>query len=202
MGLNPSNMIAQATNPGVSVFRNLARHLHHEEIEKIKIFDEVDAVCAAELAEAGISCDGFESFRKTGNGCYNEVPTKWMGCLAGWGFRRSWYYWRADGPGIPPDRAEELHKEFGTQCRVAGHAGCPSPRDWYNGFAVGNYHIDTQAGLNALAKLIIDIYIVDSVDLRCKEQYCKCGHHRGSHFKTISKCDTLGCDCKVFSRKY
>jgi adenosyl cobinamide kinase/adenosyl cobinamide phosphate guanylyltransferase len=37
---------------------------------------------------------------------------------------------------------------------VDGHCGCPSPREWHHGFAVGLYHVDTQEALNALADTI------------------------------------------------
>jgi len=37
--------------------------------------------------------------------------------------------------------------------RVAGHCS-PSPLEWFHGFAVGNYHVDTFTGLKALADII------------------------------------------------
>ncbi len=88
-----------------------------------------------------------------------EVPTKIMGVCESWRFRRAWYYWVADGPGIPPQRAEEFHKKWGQEVRVSGHCGCPSPLEYYKGFAVGSYHIDTQEGLKAFANLLKSIAI-------------------------------------------
>lgn len=83
-----------------------------------------------------------------------EVKTSVIGCLHGWEFKRSWYYWRATGPGIEVDAAEALHATHGKDVRVAGHAGCPSPKEWYKGLACGDYHIDTREGLLALADTI------------------------------------------------
>lgn len=108
-----------------------------------------DDEIAAELEAAGIEVSKFEIFRDRG-----EVKTSVMGSLHGWGFRRAWYYWVADGPGIPPVYANELHEKHGKDVRVDGHCGCPSPQEWFKGFAVGMYHVDTQEGLNALADVI------------------------------------------------
>ena len=87
-----------------------------------------------------------------------EVKTDVLGELIPWGFTRAWRYWVARGPGIPPDIAEELHAEYGRCVRVDGHCGCPSPKEWFKGFAVGMYHVDTQEGLNALADVIRKIH--------------------------------------------
>lgn len=134
-GINPSNRGAG--------FPNLARRdPTADDIER------VTAICKAELEAAGIDPHVW-SFRIDG-----EVPTKAMGSLSMWGFKRAWYYWTAEGPGIPPDIAEKLHATHGTQVRVAGHCGCPSPREWFKGFGVGNYHVDTPEGLKALADTI------------------------------------------------
>ena len=110
-----------------------------------------DDAIEKELVDAGIDVYKSEMFRKKG-----EVPTSVIGTLdpSGWGFERAWTYWVADGPGIPPEIAEELHKTHGQVVRVSGHCGCPSPLEWYKGFAVGNYHIDTQEGLKVLADVI------------------------------------------------
>jgi hypothetical protein len=156
MSLNPSNGIAAKINLGKTIFPNLAYHGRNPDVYfgedrfvKSKLM-EIDWQCASELSIAGIeaNCD-FEIFRKD-----REVPTKIFGSLYDWSFRRAWYYWSAIGPGIPPAYAMELHKTHGTQVRVAGHCGCPSPLEWYKGFAVGDYHIDTQEGLIALADTI------------------------------------------------
>lgn len=108
-----------------------------------------DNEIAAELEAAGIEVNKYEIFRDRG-----EVKTAVMGSLHGWGFTRAWYYWIADGPGIPPVYANELHEKHGNDVRVDGHCGCPSPKEWFKGFAVGRYHVDTQEGLNALADTI------------------------------------------------
>ena len=112
---------------------------------------DCDDAIEKELIDAGIDVYKSEMFRKDG-----EVPTSVMGSLdsSGWGFRRAWYYWVADGPGIPSQIAEKLHKEFGKEVRVAGHCGCPSPLKWYKGFGCGLYNIDSQEGLKALADVI------------------------------------------------
>lgn len=116
--------------------------------------DEVTAVCRAELEAAGIKSVEMDLFARD-----REVPSRAIGELETWGFRRAWYYWVAEGPGIPPDIAEELHAQHGKDVRVDGHCACPSPREWFKGFAVGRYHVDTQEGLNALAATIRKIAV-------------------------------------------
>lgn len=131
-------------------FPNLARS---EPFEQSTI-DEVTSVCRAELEAAGIHTYVLPSSLSPRRG---EVPTGVIGSLSKWMFERAWYYWRAEGPGIPPDVANFLHQQHGKDCRVAGHCGCPSPREWYSGFAVGNYHVDTPEALKALADVIRSI---------------------------------------------
>jgi len=92
-----------------------------------------------------------------------EVPSRLMGKCGPWAFKRAWHYWIAKGPGVPPQLAEEFHKNWGEEVRVAGHCGCPSPLEWFKGFAVGYYHIDTPAGLKAFADLLKSI-IADFTD--------------------------------------
>ena len=111
-----------------------------------------DEEIAAELKEAGISILQYEFLRKD----HPEVFTSVRGDLHGWYFVRCWYYWSATGPGIPPKYATKLHEEFGEEIRVNGHCGCPHPNT-LNGFAIRFYHIDTQKGLNAFAKLLNQI---------------------------------------------
>ena len=113
-----------------------------------------DEEIAAELMKAGIPVSKLPEFMRD----KGEVKTIIMGELNLWGFTRAWYYWVANGPGIPPDIAMKLHEEFGKEVRVAGHCGCPSPLEWYHGFAVGSYHIDTQEGLCALANVLRSLY--------------------------------------------
>ena len=147
-GINPSNSIAQRMNPESHVFQNLARHGTPSE------HPDVDETIKKELLEAGIDLIKIillESMR-------GEVPTTVWGESHRWLFKRAWYYYTAEGPGIPPDVAEEFHKEWGTQCRVAGDCTCSSPLEWKEGFAVSNYHIDTQEGLNAFVKLLARIH--------------------------------------------
>lgn len=142
------------------IFPNLATRT--TDPGKLKNLDEA---IRAELMEAGIlGADGQgdygnfleqEFIRKRGG----EVPTSIFVAKHRWTFTRAWYYYVAKGPGIPPLIAEEFHQRWGREVRVDGHCGCPSPLEWEKGFAVGMYHIDTQAGLNAFVKLLASIHI-------------------------------------------
>ncbi|MND11687.1 hypothetical protein D3C87_465810 [compost metagenome] len=80
-----------------------------------------------------------------------EVVTSVLGELHGWTFKRAWYYWVAEGPGIDVKNAMKLHKRFGSEVRVKGDAGCMDPLQAYNGLGCGYYHVDTPEGLKALA---------------------------------------------------
>lgn len=111
---------------------------------------DIDDALAAELEAAGIHA-GRYPFLKDGK---HEIDTSVRGDLHGWRFERAWYYWRCSGPGIEVAAAERLHAEHGKDVRVAGHCGCPSPTSWYDGLAVGDYHVDTPVGLKALADTI------------------------------------------------
>lgn len=111
--------------------------------------DDVDDACAAELEAAGIAVERVECLRSKG-----EVKSAVIGSLHGWGFRRAWRYWNAEGPGIEVSAAEALHATHGRVVRVEGHCACPSPREWNRGLATGSYHIDSPAGLKALADTI------------------------------------------------
>lgn len=141
-GLNPSNR-----NAG---FPNLAR----EENPPQEVIDEVSETCKSELLTAGINVSRFPFPR-------GEVPSHVIGSLSGWNFSRNWYYWVAQGPGIPPDIAERLHATHSTAVRVEGHCGCPSPLEWRKGFAIGSYHVDSPEGLKALADTLRSIYDPD-----------------------------------------
>ena len=111
----------------------------------------LDAKCVAELEAAGIEAVFFKSDILRSKG---EVPTKVLGQLGHWGFRRAWYYWVAKGPGIPPKYATELHETYGQVVRVDGDCTCPSPLESRHGFAIGRYHVDTADGLKALADML------------------------------------------------
>ena len=112
--------------------------------------EDTDDVLSAELEAAGIEVIKIEILRE-GRG---EVKTAVRGGLHGWQFERAWYYWRCSGPGIEVNTAETLHEQHGKSIRVAGHCGCPSPREWFKGLACGSYHADDAEGLKALADTI------------------------------------------------
>ncbi len=139
-GINPSNRDAG--------FPNLAREKNELTIA------EVSAVCRAELEAAEIIVHEFSWMDPRG-----EVPSRVIGECCRWKFERAWYYWVATGPGLPPDAAEKLHATHGQKVRVAGHCGCPSPLEWYKGFAVGDYHVDSPEGLKALADALRSVYV-------------------------------------------
>jgi len=122
---------------------------------------EADTMCAGELALAKIEVHSLPSILLAAN---PEVSTVTIGSLGNWSFRRAWRYWVAEGPGIPPDIATELHETHGKEVRVDGHCGCPSPLEWHKGFAVGLYHVDTQEGLNALSRTIRQILDIQEKD--------------------------------------
>ena len=113
--------------------------------------NDADAEIEAELVAAGITTERLPEVLRERMG---EVKTIIMGWLHGWRFERAWRYWIAQGPGIPPVYADDLHRSHGREVRVDGNCTCPSPREWMHGFAVGLYHVDSQDGLNALAQTI------------------------------------------------
>ena len=118
--------------------------------------EHCDDYLREELITAGIPYEEMEFFRTTSG----EVPSALIGLLDGWRFRRAWYYWVAEAHDtlLLFEFADPLHQKFGQEVRVAGHCGCPSPREWYKEdwqLGVSLYHVDTQEGLNALANAII-----------------------------------------------
>lgn len=121
---------------------------------------DTDDILRAELKAAGIPTlqedagQSPEYMADTLRRMSGEVKTSVIGVLHGWEFKRAWYYWRASGPGIELAAADKLHAEHGKSVRVDGHCGCPSPREWFKGLAVGHYHVDDAAGLKALADCI------------------------------------------------
>lgn len=150
MSLMPSSLITKQANPGKTMFPNLARHR-----DDTSCYAEVDAQVKSELEQAGIKAVGPHEWLRENK----EVPAAYIGELCMWGFKRAWYYWVAEGPGIPPDKAQEFWEEWGTQVRTEGHGGCPSPLEYRQGFAVSMYHIDTLEGLVAFADLLRSIYV-------------------------------------------
>lgn len=127
-----------------------------------------DEQCRKELEEAGIPLFPFKILQK------GEVKTDVMGHTArlndqprfdaepNWQFVRAWKYWIAtmhfpSSNGFNIEKAMKLHAEYGTVVRVAGNCTCPSPEGWWgkNGIPY-YYHIDTQEGLNAFAKAILE----------------------------------------------
>jgi len=121
---------------------------------------DTDAVLRAELKAAGIPTLQEEAgqppeyLAKMLREMSGEVKTSVIGVLHGWEFKRAWYYWMAEGPGIEVAAAEALHATHGNAVRVNGHCGCPSPTEQFKGLAVGRYHVDTPEGLKALADTI------------------------------------------------
>lgn len=143
-GLNPSNRD--------SGFPNLARPKEPDGKWAEDVLREVSAICKGELRAAGIKT--FE----LGFALDGEVPNSIHGSLSMWGFTRNWYYWIAKGPGLPVEVAERLHATHGQQVRVAGNCCCPSPREYFKGFGVGSYHVDSPEGLKALADALRSVY--------------------------------------------
>jgi hypothetical protein len=146
MSLNPSNALSQRIT-GRTPFPNVAG-LGKTEPER------VDAILSSELKAAGIEAASCEILRPVSG----EPCTAITGKLHQWGFRRAWYYWVAEGPGLPLADAMALHAEHGTSVRVEGDCGCPSPLEYRHGFAVGMYHVDNAEGLAALASTIRSVW--------------------------------------------
>jgi hypothetical protein len=84
--------------------------------------DDVDDKLRAELDAAGIIVHNFRYAKENSR---SEVKTGIIGELHGWKFERTWCYWRAEGPGLPPTYANPLHATHGEEVRVDGHCGCP-----------------------------------------------------------------------------
>lgn len=118
---------------------------------------DVDENLTSELEFAGIEVVNLSRYGLA-NPYTSEVKSSIIGDihLSRWTFYRAWRYWVAEGPGIPPEIAMELWERNNT-ARVGAHAASPSPLEWYNGFGVGLYHIDTFEGLRDLATTIKSI---------------------------------------------
>ena len=146
-------------------FPNLARAQQDELGKKWdpKDVEEVTEVCKDELAAAGIelyseTCVSAEGLENLILRLAGEVPSKVWGRIGPWTFRRAWYYWIAEGPGIPVEPAMKLFETHGEDARASGDAACRSPLFWYQGFACNVYHVDNASGLKALAETIRSIW--------------------------------------------
>ena len=111
--------------------------------------EQANEIIKEELNAAGITVHQGKIWQSKG-----EVKTDVIGVIdPAWGFKRAWSYWVADGAGLPLAVSEALHASHGTEVRVEGHCMCPPP-SYKRGFAVGLYHVDSAAGLKALADAI------------------------------------------------
>jgi len=108
--------------------------------------EEADLYVEAELRMANITKILQEPNR--------EVPTKFAGTLGKFKFRRAWRYWMVEGP-VPLDIAINMYNdpEGNKYVRVAGHCGCPHPKEWASSQnTVESYHIDTLQGLQLFTR--------------------------------------------------
>ncbi|MEI6731890.1 MAG: hypothetical protein WCK90_04375 [archaeon] len=160
---------------------------------------DADIKIQEELVLAGIPIVKVKDVR-------SEVPYTLVGKIGNWNFERAWYYWMVSvedrGKCLSLEVAAKMHetaypipgeirpKIYGDVIRVAGHCGCPHPREWafpsrevmeseskrtgidlmntpYGKLAklfnsgklrgerfVDNYHVDSQLGLNELARVL------------------------------------------------
>lgn len=124
---------------------------------------DTDDILRAELKAAGIPTlqedagnppDYLADMLRRNSG---EVKTSVIGVLHGWEFKRAWYYWMCEGPGIEIAAAELLQEQYGSVARAYGDCACRGPRFWCNGLACGSYHVDSPEGLKALADTIRDL---------------------------------------------
>ena len=116
-----------------------------------------------ELIQAGITVITLPTIIK------GEVETNLIGSINGWTFYRRWRYYHTQanqGCILLFKYADELHQSFGNDVRVAGHAGCPSPKEHHNQIyhvGVSSYHIDSIEGLTAFVNMTnkqkYDLYI-------------------------------------------
>ncbi|MGB0972129.1 MAG: hypothetical protein ACPGVG_14395, partial [Mycobacterium sp.] len=90
-----------------------------------------------------------------------EVRSRIQGQLGEFHFRRCWYYWSVCGP-MPLDVARRIHQQAGDTVRTAGYAGGIDPDVWAEWPCpdrpkethVDSYHVDSQEGLDLLARFI------------------------------------------------
>ena len=113
-----------------------------------------DQQAKKELEEAGIEIFVQPEFFANNNECQLVV----VSFLGPWSFNRCWYYWSVTGPGINIEQAITFNKQWGKEVRAAGcSGGIEDLYDYFKGFAVSSYHIDSQEGLNAFVKLLKQI---------------------------------------------
>jgi hypothetical protein len=116
---------------------------------------ECDKDIRKELEEAGIEIE-------EADGVNSEVPYGLRGNLGYWTFTRAWYYWIAGtraGKGIPKKHAESFNHRWRDEVRVAGFAGGTDVKSWLSPHGtIDSYHIDTQQGLNAFARLVRELF--------------------------------------------
>lgn len=134
---------------GTTRFPNLARR---------KPFEDSDVAFVTSTCEQELVAAGCDVSMLPVDAQHSEVPNMALGVFGMWVFQRRWYYWTAKGPGIPVEVAERLHSSHGRQVRVDGHCMCPSPQEWFKGFGVGSYHVDSPAGLKALVDALRSVY--------------------------------------------
>lgn len=105
----------------------------------------MEAAFEAELVAAGITVTRTPV-------AMGECRARLIGLVnvAGWTFTREHNYWRAQGPGLPYAYAVQLHQRYGHVVRLDGDASGKDPAE-LNGFGATLYHVDTPAGLAALA---------------------------------------------------
>jgi hypothetical protein len=169
MSLAPSNMVAEEVNGGEKTFPNLARRIkgHSDDLlpGAAETIREITELVRAELVAAGVP----GKMDKEGNiGCFDlplrpssitgEVPTALVGFFNHWKFERRWYYYAAEGAGIPPEFAVPFDKEWGREARVNGDCACRGAEFWGEGFAISSYHIDTPRALKAFIELLAKVH--------------------------------------------
>jgi hypothetical protein len=112
--------------------------------------EEADLYVEAELTEAKI--------HKVKHIPEGEVPTNFAGELGNFKFWRAWHYWVVNGP-VPMDIAIKMYEdpEGSKSVRVAGHCGCPHPKEWDHAGFIDTYHIDTLQGLQLFVNSIKSI---------------------------------------------
>jgi len=86
--------------------------------------EDCDTFIEQELLRAGIKP---VACKRSGG----EVDSALEGKLGRFRFHRAWYYWVVIG-NMPLAVAEELYRDpvGKTDVRVAGHCGCPPPKEW------------------------------------------------------------------------